>query len=60
MVTNFYGNKCGSFASEPFIIDCNYDLAGKMLQYIYKNMLRNPGQQIYSNVVSIDQNSFIP
>ena len=40
MVTNFYGNKCGALAGEPYIINCDYDLAGKILQFIYQNTLK--------------------
>lgn len=63
MVTNFYGNKCGAFAGEPYIINCDYDLAGKILQYIYQNTLKpaiSANSVPYNNVISIDQSSFIP
>eukprot|EP01084_Bolivina_argentea_P024281 45260_1 len=63
MVTNFYGNKCGSIASEPYIINCDYDLAGKILQYIYDNALNAPvapNKVPYNNVIEIDQTKFIP
>jgi len=63
MVTNFYGNKCSALASEPYIIDCDYDLAGKILQFIYKDALKSPisaNSVPYNNVISIDQSSFIP
>jgi len=34
--TNNYGNPCSTFAA-PYIINCNYDWAGAMLQWIYGN-----------------------
>lgn len=33
-VTDFYGNTCGYFGS-PYINNCAYDAAGKMLEYMY-------------------------
>ena len=63
MVTNFYGSKCGSLAGEPYIINCDYDLAGKILQFIYNNALKSPisaNSVPYNNVISIDQTQFLP
>merc|ERR1719334_416191 len=62
-VTNFYGNKCGALASEPFIIDCGYDLAGKILQFIFNDSLNGPldvHSVPYANVLSLNQSAFVP
>ena len=63
MVTNFYGNDCSALAKEPYIINCDYDLAGKILQYIYNETLMNPisaNNVPYNNVIAINQQSFFP
>ena len=63
MVTNFYGNQCFSLQSEPYIINCRYDLAGKILQYLYNDTLNSPiaaDAVPYDNVIAIDQAHFVP
>ena len=35
MVTNFFGNPC-NVAASPGIVNCNYDLAGKILPIVPK------------------------
>lgn len=62
MVTNFYGNDCTKLG-EPYINNCNYDLAGVILQYIYNGNLTQGMDNTkvpYNNVVSVDQKSFMP
>ena len=62
MVTNSYGSECG-YKGEPYINNCNFDLAGTILQYIYNNTLKqgmNSSLVPYNNVISIDQSRFMP
>jgi len=59
MVTDDYGQDCGKLHS-PFINNCNYSAAGQMLSFIY-NMTLNPRIGLnQSNIVLLNQLSFIP
>jgi hypothetical protein len=61
MVTNFYGPAC-THLGEPYINNCNYDLAGTILKYLYGS-LANPvahNAVPYNNVISIDQTKYTP
>lgn len=65
MLTNFYGSNC-SYLGEPYINNCNYNLAGVILQYIYNstnnsfNPPLNNSDVPYNNLIKINQTNFIP
>jgi poly(3-hydroxybutyrate) depolymerase len=56
MVTTDYGGSCASTAA-PFINDCNYDAAGKLLEHIY-GALNPPAAQGTGRLVTFDQSEF--
>eukprot|EP01084_Bolivina_argentea_P090684 163357_1 len=61
MVTNWYGNACSAF-KYPWIDNCNFDLAGKILEYIHGS-LNPPANQTSlpsKNLFTIDQTKYIP
>lgn len=57
-ITNFYGTPCNGFAV-PFINNCNFDLAGEMLQWIH-GTLNARTTAVASNFLQFDQNEFRP
>lgn len=57
-VTKNYGNPC-SFFGEPYMNNCGYDTAGNVLQWVY-GPLDPPVAANLSNIVSMDQSSFVP
>jgi len=57
-VTQNYGNPC-SYFGEPYMNDCDYDTAGHVLKWIY-GPLNPPTKANVSNIVSMDQSSFVP
>lgn len=57
-VTKNFGNPC-SYFGEPYMNNCGYDTAGKVLKWIYGPLVP-PVAANLSNVVSIDQSSFVP
>jgi hypothetical protein len=58
-VTKDFGNPCDYFG-EPYMNNCNFDTAGTVLQWIY-GPLRSPIQaNLSSNLISMDQSSFVP
>lgn len=61
MITNFYGSNC-AILGEPYINNCNYDLAGVILKYIYGPLSSpvNPKNVPYNNVKQIQQSKFLP
>jgi poly(3-hydroxybutyrate) depolymerase len=59
MVTDDYGNTC-SFKGAPYINDCNFDLAGAMLQQLYGTLnARNANALPSANFVQFNQSQFI-
>ena len=59
MVTDDYGNGC-STKGAPYISDCNFDLAGTMLQHLYGTLnARNNATLPAGNYVEFNQSQFI-
>ena len=57
-VTKNFGNPC-DFFGEPYMNNCAYDTAGRLLQWIY-GPLNAPTAANLSNLVSMDQSAFVP
>ena len=59
MVTDDYGSAC-SFKGAPYINDCNFDLAGAILQQLYGTLNpRNANVLPSANFVQFNQSQFI-
>jgi len=59
MVTDDYGNGC-STKGAPYISDCNFDLAGAMLQHLYGTLSpRSAATLPTGNYVEFNQSQFI-
>jgi hypothetical protein len=59
MVTDDYGNAC-SYKGAPYINDCNFDLAGAILQQLYGTLnARNVNTLPAANYVQFNQSQFI-
>ena len=59
MITDDYGNGCSTKGS-PYISDCNFDLAGAMLQHLYGALnARNNATLPAGNFVEFNQSQFI-
>src|SRR3990167_4024026 len=59
LVTDDYGSGC-SVKGAPFINDCNFDLAGTMLQHLYGPLKpRNGGTLPAGNFIEFNQTEFI-
>lgn len=59
MVTDDYGSGC-SVKGAPYINDCNFDLAGAILQHLYGTLnARNNGTLPTGNFVQFNQSQFI-
>jgi poly(3-hydroxybutyrate) depolymerase len=59
MVTDDYGNAC-SVKAAPYINNCNFDLAGAVLQHLYGSLnARNPAALPEGNFVEFNQAAFI-
>jgi len=59
MVTDDYGSAC-SFKGAPYINDCNFDLAGAILQQLYGTLNpRNANTLPSANFVQFNQGQFI-
>ena len=59
MVTDDYGNAC-STKGAPYISDCNFDLAGAMLQHLYGTLnARNNATLPTGNYIEFNQSEFI-
>jgi poly(3-hydroxybutyrate) depolymerase len=56
MVTNYHGNSC-SYLGSPYINNCDYDLAGAILQHIHGS-LSPRGEMKERNLQSFDQRQF--
>ncbi|KAH3760912.1 polyhydroxybutyrate depolymerase [Pelomyxa schiedti] len=57
-VTDNWGNDCGYLGS-PYINNCNYDLAGEILEYFY-GKLNSKVTQISANLLSFKQENYTP
>jgi len=55
-ITDGEGNSCGQLGS-PYINNCNYDAAGKILAFFYGN-LKDKVDPVSSNLVQFDQTEF--
>ncbi|MBI1397783.1 MAG: hypothetical protein GC151_17565 [Betaproteobacteria bacterium] len=44
--------------AEPFLVDCGYDMAGSMLQFIYGRLVV-PGATLHGRLVRFDQTEFV-
>jgi len=59
MVTDDYGSGC-STKGAPYISDCNFDLAGAMLQHLYGTLIaRNNAALPTGNFIEFNQSEFI-
>lgn len=59
MITDDYGSACGTKAS-PYINDCNFDLAGAILQQLYGSLNpRNNNTLPSGNYIEFNQSQFI-
>ena len=56
-ITETQGGACGS-SSEPYIVDCDYDQAGALLQHIY-GRLAPPGAAHDDGFIIFDQKPFL-
>jgi poly(3-hydroxybutyrate) depolymerase len=57
MITNHYGKPC-SYNGAPFLNNCQYDGAEKILRHIYGN-LNPPSKQPTGKLIAFDQGEFI-
>ncbi|HEY0589813.1 MAG TPA: PHA-depolymerase-like protein [Pseudoduganella sp.] len=58
MPTESFGNPC-SFRGDPFINDCDFDGAGKLLQWIYGSLNPKNTGSLSGQLQSFDQGEFI-
>lgn len=59
MVTDDYGNNC-SYKGAPYISNCNFDLAGALLQHLYGPLNARSGTALpEGNFVEFNQTEFI-
>jgi len=58
MVTDDFGNACATKAS-PYISDCNFDLAGEMLKWLYGSLNARNGGTLGGSFVEFNQAEFI-
>ena len=59
MITDDYGNACATKGS-PYISNCNFDLAGNILQHLYGTLNpRNNGTLPSGNFIEFKQSAFI-
>jgi len=56
MVTESHGKKCGTTES-PFIVDCDYDAAGALLEHLL-GKLKPPAAKESGRLVRFDQNAY--
>jgi hypothetical protein len=61
MITTDYGNAC-AFKGDPYINNCAYDLAGTLLQHLFRGELTPPSTAngTASGIQSFDQSKFLP
>jgi poly(3-hydroxybutyrate) depolymerase len=58
MVTDYFGSGCSTKAS-PYINNCNFDLAGEILKWIYGPLNAKNGGTLGGSFVEFDQAEFI-
>ncbi|MGV7208664.1 fibronectin type III domain-containing protein [Oxalobacteraceae bacterium A2-2] len=58
MVTDDYGNSCSTKGS-PYINNCNFDLAGEMLKWIYGSLQPRNSGALGGSFIEYDQSEFI-
>jgi len=58
MITDDYGGSCGATAA-PFVSDCNFDLAGAILQQLYGPLAARNTGALSGNFVEFDQTPFV-
>jgi len=58
-ITKDYGSQCKVLGS-PYINNCNFDLAGTMLQHFYADLISPVNNYSINNIFSIDQTQFVP
>jgi len=58
MVTDDYGSSC-SVKTPPYINDCNFDLAGAMLQQLYGTLNPRNNGTLSGSFVEYDQTAFV-
>lgn len=59
MVTDDYGNGC-AINAPPYINDCNFDLAGELLQWIYGPLKPRNRGALRGRFIQFDQRRFLP
>lgn len=58
MITDDYGNSCSTKGS-PYINDCNYDLAGALLQQLYGPLNPRNGATPDGSFIEFDQTAYV-
>lgn len=58
MVTDDYGSAC-SVKAEPYVNDCNFDLAGALLQQIYGPLNARNAAALGGSFIEFDQRGFV-
>jgi poly(3-hydroxybutyrate) depolymerase len=58
MPTLAYGNAC-PVLGDPYISDCNYDAAGKLLAWIYPGLKSKRSGPLHGTLLTFDQGDFV-
>ena len=58
MITDDFGGNCATTAS-PFINNCNFDLAGDMLKYLYGHLNTRNNGTLSGSLIEFDQTAFV-
>lgn len=58
MVTDYFGSSC-SFKGSPYINNCNFDLAGEMLKWIYGSLNAKNSGTLGGTFVEFNQTDYI-
>lgn len=58
MVTDYYGNKCKDL-KPPFINNCNFDLAGNILSFLYTGLSPKNEGNLQGDFIKFDQTEFL-
>ena len=58
MITDDFGGTCATTAS-PYVDDCNFDLAGALLQQLYGTLAPRNAGALSGNFVQFDQTAFV-
>ncbi len=59
LVTERFGGACDA-TGQPFINDCDYDAAGKLLQHIYGRLAAPDEASLSGEILPFDQRGFLP